>query len=91
MIQFSAYKFILLHLFYNTYFIMRIILENITSTTIRLNRGSILIKGTDTHCARISRLTSPTSLSVTNQIIDVYTVYCENSTSPCHKEIESRG
>lgn len=59
--------------------------------TIRLNRGLILIKGADTHCARISRLMSPTSLSMTNQIIDVYTTYCENSTSPCHKEIESRG
>lgn len=82
-------KFISSRLFCIAYFMIGTIGENYIDNY-RLDRGSILIKGTGTRCVRISRL-SPTSLFVTSQIIDVYTTYCGNSTSPCHKEIESRG
>lgn len=84
-------KFISSCLFYSilrAYFMIGTIGENYIDC--RLDRGSILIKGAGIRYVRISRL-SPTSLFVTSQIIDVYIAHCGNSTSPCHKEIESRG
>jgi len=51
------------------------------------NGGSILIRAAGPPPATIV----PTSLSVTNQIIAVYTTHRGNSVSPCREGIETRG